>query len=51
MKRTMASVIIMVISGIVGLYAGMLLNDAMGGAMLFAVIAGIACIINAIENR
>lgn len=49
--RTVVSVIIMIIAGIVGFFMGAFLNDAMGGAILFAMIAGIACIIYVIDNR
>lgn len=49
--RTVASVIIMVLAGIVGLFAGAALNDMMGGAILFSVIAGIACVVYAIDNH
>lgn len=48
--RTVASVIVMVISGIVGAFFGAELNDILGGATLFSMIAGIACIVNAIDN-
>ena len=50
--RTIVSVIIMVLAGIAGfLIAGSALQDAFGGAILFAMIAGIACVVYAIENR
>lgn len=50
--RTAASVIIMAFAGIVGfLIADSALQDAFGGAILFAMIAGIACIVYAIDNR
>lgn len=48
--RTVASVIMMVLSGIVGAFAGVALNDMLGGATLFSLIAGIACIVDAIDN-
>lgn len=48
--RTMASVGIMVLSGIVGAFAGAAFNDMLGGATLFSMIAGIACIVDAINN-
>ena len=41
--RTVVSVIIMII-------AGAFLNDAMGGAILFSMISGIACIIYTLDN-
>lgn len=48
--RTTVSVIIMVIAGIVGFFIGATVNSAMGGAILLSMIAGIACIIDAIDN-
>jgi hypothetical protein len=41
----------MILAGIVGFFAGAAVNDCMGGAILFALIAGIACIIFTIENQ
>lgn len=49
--RTIVSVIIMALAGIAGFFAGSALQDAFGGAILFAMIAGIACIVYAIDNR
>ena len=49
--RTVASLIIMILAGIVGLFAGSFFNEAIGGATLFSMVAGIACIIYAIDNR
>ena len=48
--RTVASVIIMVIAGIVGFFIGVAVDEAMGGAILFSMIAGIACVVYAIDN-
>ena len=48
--RTVASVIIMVIAGIVGFFIGAFLNEPMAGTILFSMIAGIACIVYAIDN-
>ncbi len=45
--RTVVSVIIMVIAAIIGLYVG----QGLDGAILFAVIAGIACVIYTLDNR
>ena len=45
--RTVACVIIMAIAAI----AGATLDEAMGGVILFSMIAGIACIVYSIENR
>lgn len=44
-------VIIMVIAGIIGFYIGALVNDMFGGAVLFSLISGIACIIYAIYDQ
>ena len=49
--RTVASVIIMVIAGIVGFFTGAFLNEPMAGTILFSMIAGIACIVYAIDNH
>ena len=49
--RTAVSVIIMIIAGIIGLFVGGAANDAIGGAILFSMIAGIACIIYVKDNR
>lgn len=49
--RTIASLIIMIIAGIVGLFAGAFFNEAIGGATLFSMVAGIACIIYVIDNH
>ena len=48
--RTVASVIIMVIAGIVGFFIGVAVGEAMSGAILFSMIAGIACVVYAIDN-
>lgn len=48
--RTVTSIIIMVLSGAVGMFAGFALSNPFGGAILFSMIAGIACVIYAIDN-
>lgn len=48
--RTVISVITMVIAGIVGFFLGAATDEAMGGAILFSMIDGIACIIYTIDN-
>ncbi|MBS6601779.1 MAG: hypothetical protein ACLR02_08400 [Clostridium sp.] len=48
--KTVLAVIIMVIAGIVGFFIGATLDEAMGGAILFSMITGIACIIYTIDN-
>lgn len=49
--RTVASVIIMCMAGIVGFFIGAAVEEPMSGAILFSVIAGIACIIYTIDNK
>ena len=49
--RTAASVITMVIAGTAGFFIGATLDNALGGAFLFSMIAGIACVIYTIDNR
>ena len=49
--RTVACVIIMAIAAIAGFFIGAIFNEAMGGAILFSMIAGIDCIVYNIENR
>ena len=49
--RTAASVITMVIAGTAGFFIGATLDNALGGAVLFSMIAGIACVIYTIDNR
>ena len=49
--RTTVSVLIMILAGIAGFYVGAPLNGEFGGALLFSMIAGIACVIYAIDNR
>ena len=48
--RTEVSIIIMVAAGIAGLFLGSLLDEGAAGAILFVLIAGIACIIYTIDN-
>lgn len=48
--RTVVSVIVMVLSGLVGTFVGAAFNDMLGGATLFSLIAGIACVVDAIDN-
>lgn len=49
--RTMISSVIIVISAVIGFFMGSGMNQAMGGATLFATIVGFACIIQAIESK
>lgn len=48
--KTVLSVIIIIIFGIIGFFVGAMMNDALGGALLFSIISGIACIIYAIYD-
>ena len=49
--RTIVSLIAMVLAGVAGFFIGSALDNAFGGAILFSVIAGIACVIYTIENQ
>ena len=49
--RTVVSLIIMTIAGIAGFFAGVFLDAGLDGAILFSLIAGIACIIYTVDNQ
>lgn len=49
--RTTVSVAIMVIAAVAGLFLGATLDEAAAGAILFSMIAGIACIVYTIDNQ
>lgn len=49
--RTVVSLVIMAIAGIAGFFAGAFLDAGLDGAVLFSLIAGIACIIYTIDNQ
>ena len=49
--RTVVSLVIMAIAGIAGFFAGTFLDAGLDGAILFSLIAGIACIIYTIDNQ
>lgn len=49
--RTVVSLVIMAIAGIAGFFAGAFLDAGPDGAILFSLIAGIACIIYTIDNQ
>lgn len=49
--RTVGAVIIMALAAVTGTFVGAALGDTLGGAILFALIAGIGCIVYAIDNR
>lgn len=49
--RTVVSLIIMIIAAIAGFFAGAFLDAGPDGAILFSLIAGIACIIYTVDNQ
>ena len=49
--RTVGAVIIMALAAVAGIFAGAALGDPRGGAILLTLIAGIGCIVYAIDNR
>lgn len=52
MENTAFSVIIMLMFAVIGFFVGAFLgNNAFSGAILFALISGIACIVHAIESK
>ncbi len=49
--RTVVSLIVMVIASVAGFFIGSALENAFGGAILFSLIAGIACVVYTVDNR
>jgi len=49
--RTVMSIIVMILAGIIGLFVGAFINEGIGCAILFSMIAGIACIVYTLDNR
>lgn len=49
--RTVVSLVVMLLAGVVGFFIGSTLENAFGGAILFSLIVGIACVVYAIDNR
>ena len=49
--RTVISVIIMILFGVIGLFFGATLNNTIGGSILGVLISGIACIIYVLDNQ
>lgn len=49
--RTAVSLIVMALSGAAGFFIGAALGDAWGGVICFSMIAGIACVVYAVDNR
>lgn len=48
--RTVVSIVIMIICGVVGIFFGGAFNNAVGGTILGVLISGIACIIYVLDN-
>lgn len=48
---TAISVIVMVVASLFGCFTGAFVNDMAGGGILFALIAGIACVIYVLDHR
>jgi len=53
MRKTIISLIIMIVSSCMGLFVGGLLNNdiMVGWMILFAFISGVACIIHTLESK
>ena len=51
MSKTFMSIILMFISALIGFFLGAMVNDPIGGSILFAMITGIACIVYAIDKK
>ena len=51
MKKTFVSIVIMLVSAVVGFFVGSAMNGAETFCMTFAIIAGFACTIHAIESK
>ena len=51
MFNTVVSIIVMLLASVVGFFIGTFFNNGIGGSILFAVIAGIACIVHLIDNK
>ena len=49
--RTIISLIAMVLYGMLGFLIVAVLGNAFGGAILFTMTAGIACVVYTIDNR
>lgn len=49
--RTVISTAIIIAAAVIGFFMGSGMNEAMGGAVLFALVAGFACVIQAIESQ
>ncbi len=49
MPKTLCSVIVMILSALVGLFIGGAFNNCIGGMILTTLFSGIACIVYTIE--
>lgn len=49
--RTIISLVLIIISAVIGFFMGAGMNQAMGGADLFATVTGFACTIQAVESK
>ena len=49
--RTAGAVIIMALAAVIGIFIGAALGDAVGGAILLTLIAGMGSVVYAIDNR
>lgn len=49
--RTVISIAVIIAAAVVGFIMGSGMNEPLGGAALFAVIAGFGCTIQAVEGR
>lgn len=49
--RTIVSLLAMALAGVVGFFIGAALENAFGGAILFSLIVGIACVVYTADNR
>ena len=49
--RTIVSLIAMVLAGVVVFFLGSALESAFGGAILFSLIVGIACVVYTVDNQ
>ena len=50
MSKTICSLMVMIIDAFLGFFLGIPLGSGIGGAILLSLIAGIACIVYAIEQ-
>ena len=51
MVRTIVSVIIILAAAFVGIFVGSAINESETFCLLFAIVAGFACTIHAVESK